>query len=187
MENNNFPVLQTERLVLNQLALSDTEKVVQLAGNEKIARYTLNIPHPYHEQDAESWIQASHQYFQEGTQYTFAIRKAESPVLVGAIGLILIPKHQRAEVGYWMGEPYWNKGYISEALSAVLRFGFTELKLNKINATHLLSNPASGKVMIKNGMIYEGELAEHYLKGDVYRSVKQYRLLRAEWEALGRH
>lgn len=176
-----FPVLQTNRLTLNQLLLSDTAKVVDLAGNEKIARMTLNIPHPYTEQDAEGWILASHDHFAAGTQYTFAIRKTESTELIGAIGLILTPKHQRAAAGYWMGEPFWNRGYTTEAVAAIIRFGFTELHLNKIDATHLLDNPASGKVMIKNGMVLEGELQEHYKKGEAYHSVKQYRILKREW------
>ena len=179
-----FPVLQTERLTLNQLSLTDKATVVQLAGNEKIARMTLNIPHPYNEQDAQAWIEASNDNFKEGAEYNFAIRNPKTLELMGAIGLIMAPKDNRAAVGYWMGEPYWNKGYTSEALKALLKFGFMELKLNKIYATHLLSNPASGKVMIKNGMVLEGELMDHYKKGEVYRSVKQYRLLKSEWEAL---
>lgn len=180
----NFPSLQTERLVLNQLQLEDIDTVVQLAGNENIARMTLNIPHPYEAEDAKWWITNSHRCFEEGTQYTFAIRQQRSAALIGAIGLILTPGHQRATVGYWMGEPYWNQGYTSEALGALLKYGFNELKLNKIYATHLLNNPASGKVMIRNGMIAEGTLMEHYVKDGQYRSVKQYRLLREEWEVL---
>ncbi|MEL7222194.1 MAG: GNAT family N-acetyltransferase [Bacteroidota bacterium] len=180
--NLNFPNLQTERLLLNQLQFEDIDTVVQLAGNEKIARMTLNIPHPYQAEDAQWWIANSHRCFEEGTQYTFAVRLKDSTALIGSIGLILTPKHQCAAVGYWMGEPYWNRGYTSEALGAILKYGFNELKLNKIYATHLLSNPASGKVMIKNGMIEEGILMGHYLKGETYRNVKQYRLLREEWE-----
>jgi len=78
-------------------------------------------------------------------------------------------------------EKYWNKGYATEATQAVLNFGFFKLKLNKIYATHILENLASGKVMVKNNMIREGVLKDHTKNGDVYRSLVQYRLTKNEF------
>jgi len=103
---------------------------------------------------------------------------------IGGVGLRVDKFHNRAELGYWVAEPFWNNGFITEAVTAILEFGFNTLKLNKILATHLVENPASGKVMIKNGMIKEGELVDHYKKDGEYKSVLQYRLTKREFEAL---
>jgi RimJ/RimL family protein N-acetyltransferase len=84
-------------------------------------------------------------------------------------------------LGFWLGEPFWNNGYVTEATGKVLQFGFEEIGLQKIFAIHLIDNPASGKVMIKNGMIKEGELVDHLKKGDKYHTVIQYRLTRDEF------
>jgi len=91
-------------------------------------------------------------------------------------------ENNRAEFGYWVGEPFWGQGIATEAVAAILKFGFQELNLNKIYATHYLENPSSGKVLVNNKMINEAELKEHYKNGDVYGSVIQYRLTKKEFE-----
>ena len=93
-------------------------------------------------------------------------------------------RHHRASIGYWVGEPFWNKGYASESLKEVLVFAFDELKLNKVYAQHESSNLASGRVMQKNGMIKEGELCGHTVKDGVSRDVVQYRLTEPEYRAI---
>ncbi|MCB0375693.1 MAG: GNAT family N-acetyltransferase, partial [Sinomicrobium sp.] len=148
-----FPTLETERLILNQLKATDIHSIVTYAGNEKVSKMTLNIPYPYTDLDAVYWINASREGARKKEQYTFAVRLKESKYFIGGMGLKLTPKWQRAELGYWIAEPYWNQGFATEAAAAVLRFGFETLCLNKIYATHLVENPASGRVMIKNGMI----------------------------------
>ena len=64
-------------------------------------------------------------------------------------------------MGYWIAEKFWNQGLATEAVKALLKYGLNNLQLNKILATHLAENLSSGKVMIKNKMIKEGELKEH--------------------------
>lgn len=92
--------------------------------------------------------------------------------------------HQRAEMGYWIGKPCWNRGYCSEAAEALLKYGFETLGLNRIFAHHMSSNPASGKVMQKIGMKREGFLRQHVRKWDVYEDLELYAILRSEYEAL---
>lgn len=179
-----FPFLKTERLALNQLVAADIPKIVEYAGNPKIAQMTLNIPDPYAEKDAIFWLNMANQGFVNGSKYIFAIRQLGHKEFIGGIGLTLHPQFERAALGYWLAEPYWNRGYVTEAVGRVLAFGFNELKLNKIYATHLLENPASGKVMIKNGMIHEGILIDHMKKGNQYMSVNQYRLTKEEYHEL---
>lgn len=177
-----FPQLETDRLILGQLEWTDIPKIVKYAGNKEIADKTLNIPHPYHEKDAIFWINSSMQGLKNGTQYTFGIRIKSKKKFIGGIGLKVNLRFNRAELGYWIAESFWDKGYATEATKEILRFGFEELELNKIHATHLVENPASGKVMIKNGMIKEAELKEHIKKGNLYHTLIQYRLTKSEYE-----
>ena len=130
---------------------------------------------PYHEEHAIFWLNMANEGFQTKSKYIFGIRLKTTDELIGGMGLHIHKDFNRAELGYWVGVPFWNKGYATEALSAILKFGFEQVELNKIFAVHTKDNPSSGKVMIKNGMIKEGELKDHIKKGGIYRSVNQYR------------
>ena len=147
-----FSEIKTNRLVLGRLSFKDIPKIIEYAGNKKVAESTLNIPHPYEEKDAIFWINSANKGMENKTQFTFGIRTKKEDEFIGGIGLKINIRFQRAELGYWIGEPFWNKGYATEAVEAILKFGFNDLNLNKIYATHLVENPASGKVMIKNGI-----------------------------------
>lgn len=113
--------------------------------------------------------------------HVFAIILREGGDLVGAIGLEAKPDHGRAEIGYWVGVPYWNRGYVTEAARAVLGFGFESLGLHRIFAMHFTRNPASGRVMQKLGMKHEGTLREHEKKWDVFVDCEVYGILHSEW------
>ena len=148
-----------------------------------MAKNTLNIPHPYSEEDARRWVQLTQENYARQTGYAFAIELLSSGEFIGGIGLTVERRFDRAEAGYWLGQPYWGQGLASEALAAVLHFGFDELKLNKIYATHIAENPASGRVMLKNRMVKEGELAQHTRRDGRYYDLWQYRLTRGEYAA----
>lgn len=178
-----FPQLTTPRLRLRKVQAADVPLLVQYANHKAISGNLLNVPHPYNEEDAVFWMNFVLQGFKNRERYVFAISDKETNAFMGAVGLHPAPRHNHAELGYWLGEPFWGRGLMTEAVGAVLRFGFKELSLHKIYATHFVNNPASGKVMTANGMIKEGELAEHYKVGEEYLSVVQYRLLKREWEA----
>ncbi len=179
-----FPQLTSPRLLLRAFTLADVPRLVALADNYEVAKNTLNIPHPYRGEDARRWVQISQENYQQHTSYAFAIELKATGELIGGIGLTPDWRFDRAEAGYWLGQDYWGRGLASEALAALLRFGFGELKLNKIYATHIASNPASGRVMLKNGMVKEGELAQHTKRDGHYHDLWQYRLLRAEYAQL---
>ena len=98
--------------------------------------------------------------------------------MIGAVGLRIEREDQRAELGYWIGRPYWNQGYCTEAARAVLDFGFEQLGLNRIYASHFTRNPASGRVMQKLGMTHEGRLRQHVRKWDAFEDVEVYAVLR---------
>jgi RimJ/RimL family protein N-acetyltransferase len=181
---NAFPLLATPRLVLRAFTLADVPRLVALAGKYEVAKNTLNIPHPYREEDARRWVQLTQENYRQQAGYAFAIELKATKEFIGGIGLTLDPRFDRAEAGYWLGQEYWGQGLASEALGALLHFGFGELGLNKIYATHIAGNPASGRVMLKNGMVKEGELAQHTKRDGHYHDLWQYRLLRAEYAQL---
>lgn len=171
-----FPVLQTERLILSQLEEKDIPFIIELLQHRIFSDLTSNIPYPYVENDARSWVKMSKEAFENNTGYTFAIRNKEGQI-IGAIGL-----HDRdddkAELGYWIGVPYWNKGYVTEAAKAIIDFGFNELKLNKIFATHFPHNPASGRIMEKAGMEQEAVLIKEVKKDGEYFDLVRYCILK---------
>jgi RimJ/RimL family protein N-acetyltransferase len=168
--------IETERLVLRPFNLDDALEVQHLAGNRAIADTTLNIPFPYEDGMAEEWIGTHEEQFKDGKGVTFAVILRDSSQLVGAIG-ITNKEHDRGEMGYWIGQPYWNQGYATEAAQAIVAYGFGELTLNKISATHLVRNPASGRVMEKAGMGYEGCSPQHVKKWGHYEDMAFYGIL----------
>jgi len=177
------PVLKTRRLLLRAAEPRDAAEIRRLAGAREVAATTLNIPHPYPEGAAESWIARQAQGWQDGTDAGFSIFERDEEALVGGVGLRLAPDHRRAELGYWIAVPYWNRGYCTEAAVETLRFGFEELALYRIHASHFANNPASGRVMEKIGMRHEGCRRGHVLKWGEFLDLEEYAVLAEEWRA----
>ena len=177
------PTLTTGRLKLRPFSLDDAPAVRKLAGSPAIADTTLNIPHPYGEGMAEAWIATHPEKYEKGEGATFAIVRRADGALLGAIGIHPREAHSRAEIGYWIGEPYWGQGIATEAARAVVDYGFGTLGLNRIYAFHFGRNPASGRVMQKLGMRHEGVLRRHIRKGEQYEDLVTYGILREEWRA----
>lgn len=179
-----FPQLKTERLLLNQLEAADIPLIVRYASNPKIAEYTLNIPHPYREADAVYWLNNAYNGLKSGDHYVFAIRLHTAPSFIGGIGLVVNKRYKRAEIGYWLGEPYWNRGYITEASKTVIQFGFEQLGLHKINCRHFASNLGSKKVILKSGFQQEGLLRDDVFKHGRYHDILVYSILKREYSNL---
>ena len=174
------PNLETTRLILRPFKLSDAKKVQILAGDKQVASTTLMIPHPYPDGAAEEWIKTHKEKYASGRGVYFAITLKENGELVGAINLLNIIDSQRGELAYWVGVPYWNKGYCTEAGEAVLSYGFLDRGLNRIHARYFSRNHASGRVLEKLGMIHEGTQRQHVLKWGVYEDMELMGILRAE-------
>lgn len=178
-----IPQLATARLRLRPFMVADAADVMRLAGERAIADTTLNIPHPYKEGMAEEWI-GKHQDVFDGDQgVTFAIARKLDGDLVGAISLMGMSKGHQAELGYWIGKPYWNQGYCTEAGRALLRYAFADLALVHVHACHITRNPASGRVMQKLGMRHEGCRRQHVRRWDKTEDLEVYGILKQEWES----
>jgi len=181
-----YPELQTDRLILREFAVEDAPNVQRLVGEWEVARALLSIPHPYEDAMAEEWIATLRPAYEAGERVTWAVTLREQGALVGSITLHLHPPHDNAELGYWIGKPYWGCGYATEAAQETVRYGFEDLGLHRIQATHFGSNPASGKVMKKVGMSHEGLRPEHYKKGETYEDRVDYGLLAHDWRKIKR-
>lgn len=179
-----YPRLTTRRLLLRGFDPSDAARVERLAGDFAVADTTLEIPHPYLPGMAIEWFATHQPKFEAGEMIALAITGRESGELIGAVGLSIRQRFDRAELGYWIGKPYWGRGYCTEAAQAVVAYGFTQLGLNRIFAVHFRRNPASGRVMQKLGMKQEGLFRQHIKKWDRYEDEVIYGILKSEWEAL---
>ncbi len=180
----NFPRHETHRLILDGLKESDAPLIAQYANNKKISIFTRTLPYPYYEKDALAWITIADKGFEDKDQFVFAMREKKTKQFIGGIGLTISLEHNRAELGYWLAEPYWNKGYTTEAVKELIKFGFEVLNLNKIIAVFIDDNAASGKVLEKSNMIKEAEMKDHDIKDGEYKTLIQYRLTQKEYQGL---
>ncbi|RMH22738.1 MAG: N-acetyltransferase [Acidobacteria bacterium] len=177
------PTLTTERLILRPFTLADATDVQRLAGDAAIAATTLSVPHPYEKEMAEAWIDTHAEEHAAGTGYVFAITLRDGGALVGAIGLKREADHERAEIGYWIGRPYWRRGYASEAARAVLDFAFEMLGCQRLYGRCFAGNLPSRRVLEGLGLRYEGCQRQHVKKPGGFRDVELFGLLRADWRA----
>lgn len=154
------PILHSKRLLLRPFKLEDATDVQRLAGERDIAANTAVIPHPYEDGMAEEWIRSHSERYENGTALNLAItlkdnETSQETVLIGAISISIDLTEEIGELGFWIGKPYWNKGYCTEAAKVVLMYGLNDIGLNSIHAFHFGRNPASGRVLQKIGMHHE--------------------------------
>lgn len=167
-----FPILYTNRLKLRKIVVEDIPSLIKYANNKKIADNILNIPYPYAEYNAVFRISYVVQGFKNKERYVFAIIFNESEELIGETSLHLDAQKSKAELGYWVAEPFWDKGIATEATEAIIQFGFTKLNLTMIFAECHVENKASQKVLLNNGMTKCADSGH----------VIQYRLTKLEFE-----
>ncbi len=138
--------------MLRRFTLADARDVQALVGDWDVARQLVDIvAHPYLDGMAEAWINGHAQARTTGGEHTFAITRATDGALVGAIGMR--PNGVHEHFGYWVGKPYWGRGYASAAAQTVIDLLFRHTALDAVWSTYLADNPASGRVMEKCGML----------------------------------
>ncbi len=172
--------ISTQRLLLRPFTEQDADRVAELAGNPQVQKTLLGLPFPYTRQHALDWIATHRENFESDIRYEMALALKENGLLIGCMGLICRPAHCRAELGYWIGQPYWGQGYATEAAAAIIRFGFEVKNLHRIDCTYFSNNPASGRVMQKCGMQYEGTRKDFFLKDGQFVDGIFYGLVRPE-------
>ncbi len=172
----NFPILETDRLILSEITSYDIPTIVEYLQEKVISENTSTIPYPYTEEHAKFWVNLCKDAFENEQAYSFAIRNKNNSFL-GAIG-IHNRENNKAEIGYWVGLPNWNKGYATEALKSILNFGISNLGLDEIYGDVYPHNPASGIVLEKAGMTKQGILKDHVKKGEDSFDLIRYSILK---------
>jgi RimJ/RimL family protein N-acetyltransferase len=149
--------IETERLILRPLAMSDAARIAALTSDIDVARMVGMIPYPHPRVAAEGFIQIMHARQALGLDHVYAL-DAGGDALIGCIGA-----HRKSaddiEIGYWVGRPYWGRGYATEAARAV---SAEALREGPVTATHFVDNPASGRVLEKAGFAYTGEIEPRF-------------------------
>lgn len=138
-----------DTLSLDSICLDHAPAVQKLASHPKIAE-TTNLPQPYPPNGAASWILSSMPRRVAGVEYSFAIIRDRDQTLVGVTSLMNVGQGE-AELGYWIGHPFWGNGYATEANRQIIQFGFDTVDLDRIYARPLLRNHASCRVLDKIG------------------------------------
>jgi RimJ/RimL family protein N-acetyltransferase len=177
-----FPRIETARLRLRAFRLADAAAVQRLAGDRRVAEGTL-LPHPYAGGAARAWIWDQALAYAAGQSIDFAIERAEDGALAGAIGLEIDRAGACAKLGYWLGRAHWGRGYATEAVQAVLGYGFAVLELERIWAPRFRWNGASARVLEKAGLAQEGSRREYVAARGREETIETHGILRWEWEA----
>lgn len=175
------PYLYSERLCLRPFHLEDATDVQNYAGDYEVAKGVLSIPHPYPVDVAVSWISTHQKKFNEMKSVIYAITDRKTEELIGCAGLNLRKEHKLAELGYWIGREFWNKGIATEAVSILIKYGFQHLNVNRIYAKFFTDNAASARVLDKCGLQYEGTLKQHLIRFKEFKDVSVYAILKSEY------
>lgn len=172
--------LESANLRLRTVAESDLDALVRLAGDAEIAKQTAEIPHPYGEGDGRLFIAKATEPLSLSGRLVFAIERRREPGLIGCIAFI--DRADVADVGYWIGRPFWREGYATEAVQALLRLIFRGFSYERAEAEVLADNPASERVLTKAGfaLVGDGTGCRGRCAGE---KVHRFALSRADWQA----
>ena len=167
-----FPNLLTERLILRKLASKDLNALEVLANNIEITNRIINFPYPFRPHDASLRLAYINKGYLEGQRYIFAIVESKTGNFMGEIGLHYHDQRQNHfQLSYWLGQPFWRQGFMSEAIARMLDFGFNELCADLIYADCHSSNIASIMALLKN----------HFKLHSTHGNVNLYRYLKVDF------
>ncbi len=175
-----MPTLETARLILRPLRRSDVAAIVALAGDEAVATKTASIPYPLTVREAEGWLHR-HLRSDGDREVVFAIEHKQDRVFLGAIGLLITGTREPAPMGYWLGRPFWNRGYMTEAIQRLLDHAFADLNVMAVRAAAYPDNPASMRAQDKAGMAFVGREMEPAPARGGDREVLVREITRAGW------
>lgn len=159
MKHLGTTILETKRLILRPFRETDVDDMYHnWANSDSVTKYLTWPAHTSREVTksvVDEWVSKNH----ELNNYQWCIEWKENRQAIGSLGIVQIEEDiQAMEVGYCIGEEYWNRGILSEALKEVVKFLFERVDCNRVSAKHDVCNPNSGKVMKKAGLLYEGRL-----------------------------
>jgi RimJ/RimL family protein N-acetyltransferase len=151
--------IKTKRLILRPATLNDAADIAMNANDIDVIRYTAHVPFPYSIKNAKDFIQLCRKRESQKpcTDWNFVIEIRSEKKVVGCLGFIRIDYFTgKADIGYWLGENYWKQGFAFEAVNAFIKFAFTTLKLQRLEAAIYIENRASQALVKKLGFKKEG-------------------------------
>ena len=175
------PVMETERLILRPMKMSDARSIYAWSKDPEVARYVL--------WDAHTSLQYTREYlayirglYRRHLPSSWGICPKGSDQVIGTIGIMgWYPEYQSCEIGYSLGQAWWGRGYMTEAVGRMIRFLFRDLNMNRIEAQHDVRNPASGRVLEKCGMQREGVLRSRVRNKGEYVDVVMWAIIRSDF------
>lgn len=185
---NLFPILQTERLILREFRPADAQAIFAIFSQDIVTRYH-NLETMRTIEKAERLVEARARLFERGLGIRWAITRGEQgDEVIGSCGYFNLHEVYRSvEIGYDLHPDYWRRGMMSEALQAVIAFGFSEafwFGLNRIEALTYVEHEVSAALLRKLGFVEEGIRRESgYWKGQ-FHDLRAFSLLRRDWERI---
>ncbi|MBR6766603.1 MAG: GNAT family N-acetyltransferase [Clostridia bacterium] len=181
-----MPDLDTARLRLRKLTMQDAHDIYHYSKDYEVARHVLWDAHRSIG-ESRAYLRFMLRKYRMREPASWGIEYLATGEIIGTIGFMWIQTdNASAEVGYSLSRDYWNRGIMTEALKAVIEYGFSALNLNRIEAQHETTNPASGSVMRKCHMQKEGTLRSRLMNKGRYVDVDLYAILRKDYVELGR-
>ena len=177
---SNIPTLETERLILRKILVSDAEDMFEYSKDQTITKYLTWSPHPdkYYTVDYIKFITRK---YKTGDFRDWAVIDKSTGKMIGTCGFTSVDlQNKKAEIGYVYNSAFWGRGIAPEALLAVIDFGFEKLDLNRIEGRFMVENTASRRVMEKCGMTFEGVYRQLLLVKEKYRDVGVCAILRED-------
>ncbi len=153
---NKSPIIETKRLIIREMKVSDYKDMYEYACREEVSRYLLWAPHPDRDY-TKQYLKRIESLYRRGEFHDYGVVFKENGKFIGTCGFAAIDRaNNSAEAGYVLNPDYWNMGIATEALSALIGYGFDRYDFNRIEARYMVENTASRRVMEKCGMTFEG-------------------------------
>lgn len=179
--------LTTKRLILRNIKLNDKDSIRKHINNLNVSRYLLTVPYPYTKKDAKCWVNHCKEKQKEKlrTSYELGIIIKPNKEVVGGVCVSKVDRDQgTADIGYWIAEPYWGQGYVSEAVTKLIDFAFSKLKLRRLTIPVFVKNVGSNSLAKKLGFKYVGTLRKACMAKSTGKIHDEnvYSMLKSEWK-----
>lgn len=181
--NQAYPKLETKRLVLRALRMEDADFIFKEWGDPMVTHYMTDEEPLKSLDEAEEKLKPLQTPEKMPNFMWWGIESKADRQLIGTCGYFRWDKqHHRAEIGYDLCPDYWGQRLMPEALQALIRFGFEQMGLNRVEATTHTENLRSQRVLARLGFQKEGLLREYYCRDGIYNDQFQFSLLKREWD-----
>lgn len=177
-----FPPLETRTLLLRELRPEDAEAIYRLYSDDEVTRY-YDLDTFSSRRQALDLINRQLLRFRKGEAIRWGIASRENDIVIGTVGYVVEKSNAQAGLGYDLAKPYWRRGIMTEALQIVIHYGFSSLRLNRIQALVIPGNVASIRLLEKLGFHEEGLLREYgFFKGR-FHDLHCFSLLKREYQS----